>query len=184
MNKDICSSFLKRSGFNIPKSENYTRRSKEKNIDLYDSIIEFFETAEEKGFKYPLIIKPATLSQGVGIVKIHNKEEAKDVLKSLLMNKKLENVKTFIIQEFVIGNDYRIVVLGDKILQAYKRVPFQIVGDGKSTINELIDKKINYFIEADRDKKVDKNDERILTNIEEAGYKMDDILEENKVLRW
>ena len=32
--------------------------------------------------------------------------------------------------------------------------------------NELIDKKINSFIEADRDKKVDKNDERILTKKE------------------
>lgn len=183
MNKDICTSFLERNNFSVPKSENFTRRSSEKNIDLYEMMTEFFENAENNGFKYPLIIKPATLSQGIGITKVYNKEEAKEVLKNLLVSEELKKVKTFIVQEFAKGNDYRIVVLGDRILQAYKRVPFHIVGDGKSTINELIDNKIQSFIEAQRDKKVDKKDERILNNVKEAGYEMDDVLENGKTLR-
>lgn len=183
MNKDICSSFLQRNGFLVPKSENYTRRSKEKNIDLYEPIMQFIENLEDNGFNYPLIIKPATLSQGKGISKIYNKEEAEEIVKSTLSDKELEKNKTFIIQEFAKGNDYRIVVLGDKILQAYKRVPFHIIGDGNSTIEKLIDDKINSFIAAQRDKKVDKNDERILNNIKEAGYNFSDVLEVGKVLK-
>lgn len=183
MNKDICTSFLHRNGFSVPKSQNYTRRSKEKNIDLYESIMQFIENLEENGFDYPLIIKPATLSQGRGISKIYNKEEAKEIIKNTLNDKELEKNRTFIIQEFANGNDYRIVVLGDKILQAYKRVPFHIVGDGINIIEKLIDDKIKSFIDAQRDKEVDKNDERILNNIKEAGYNLDDILEKGKILK-
>ena len=178
-NKDICTHFLAANGFSVPKSENYTRRTTEKNSDLYKPMMEFFETAEERGFKYPLIVKPATLSQGIGITKIYNKEEAKEALKVTLNSKD----RTFIIQEFAKGNDYRVVVLGDKILQAYKRVPFHVIGDGKRTIRELIDTKVQSFIEEDRDKKVDKNDPRIMECIKDAGYEIDDVLEEGKMLK-
>ena len=183
MNKDICTSFLGRNGFLVPKSENYTRRSSEKNNALYEPMVEFIDNARSNGFKFPLIIKPATLSQGTGIVKVYDEEEAKEALKVVLNDKKLDKARTFIVQEFAEGSDYRIVVLGDKILQAYKRVPFHVVGDGKTTIRELIDNKVQSFIEAERDKEVDKNDERILNNIKEAGYNLDDVLEEGKVLQ-
>lgn len=183
MNKDICTSFLERNGFSVPKSENYTRRSSEKNSDLYKPMMEFFETAEERGFKYPLIIKPATLSQGTGITKVYNKSEVPNALEVSLNSESVKKVRTFIVQEFARGNDYRIVVLGDKILQAYKRVPFHVIGDGKSTINELIENKIKSFIDSQRDKEVDKNDPRILERIKEEGYSLNDILEEGKALR-
>lgn len=179
MNKDICSSFLARNGFSVPKSENYTRTSKEKNEDLYMPMMDFFINAKNNGFNYPLIIKPATLSQGIGIVKVNNEKEASEALKISLNNK----AKTFIIQEYVKGNDYRIVVLGGKILQAYKRVPFHIVGNGKNTIKELIQNKIDSFIKQERDKKVDINDERILNSVKEKGYLMNDILKEGEILK-
>lgn len=183
MNKDICTSFLQRNGFSVPKSENYTRRRSETNSDLYEPMVEFIESAKERGFKFPLIIKPATLSQGTGIVKVYDEQEAKIALKTILNDEKLDKAKTFIVQEFAQGNDYRIVVLGDKILQAYKRVPFHIIGDGKTTIRQLIDNKVQSFIQAERDKEVDKNDERILNNVKEAGYNLDDILDEGKILQ-
>jgi D-alanine-D-alanine ligase-like ATP-grasp enzyme len=46
-----------------------------------------------------------------------------------------------IVQEYVAGNDYRIVVLGNEIISAYQRVHFFVVGDGFSTIDRLIAEK-------------------------------------------
>jgi D-alanine-D-alanine ligase-like ATP-grasp enzyme len=182
MNKDICTTFLDQSGFSVPKSENFTRKYKWKNIDLYEPMIEFFDNAEKYGFRYPLIIKPANLSQGIGVVKIGSKDEAHNLLKGLLSDESLAKCSTFVIQEFITGHDYRVVVLGDKILQAYKRVPFHVVGDGKHTIKQLLDAKVQLFIEEQRDKKVDPTDPRIYECIKEAGYEFDSILEKGRKL--
>jgi D-alanine-D-alanine ligase-like ATP-grasp enzyme len=38
------------------------------------------------------------------------------------------------------GRDYRIVVLGDEIISAYERRPLGVVGDGTSTIGELVER--------------------------------------------
>lgn len=177
-NKDICTSFLERIGFSTPKSINYTRETTKNNDSLYEPMLNLFKNVGKNGFNYPLIIKPSTLSQGIGITKVNNYEEAREAIKISLQS----NSRTFVIQEYIEGNDFRIVVLGDKVIQAYKRVPFHIVGDGTHTIEELLDTKVKEFIENDRDKKIDKNDERIIKCIKDKGYKLDSILEENKIL--
>ncbi len=177
-NKDMCTSFLERIGFMVPKSINYTRETTKKNDSLYKPMLDFFKEVGKNGFNYPLIIKPSTLSQGIGITKVNNYNEASEAIKISLQSKS----RTFIIQEYVEGNDFRVVVLGDKVIQAYKRVPFHIVGDGVHTIEQLLDLKVKEFIENDRDKKVDKNDERTLKCIKDKGYKLDSVLEEGKTL--
>lgn len=177
-NKDICTSFLQRIGFSTPKSINYTRETTKKNNSLYEPMLDFFKNVPSNGFKYPLIIKPSTLSQGIGITKVNNFNEASEAIKISLESKS----RTFIIQEYIEGNDFRIVVLGDKVIQAYKRVPFHIVGNGINSVKELLESKVKEFIENDRDKKVDKNDERILKCIKDKGYDLDSVLEEGKTL--
>ena len=178
-NKDICTAFLQRNGFKVPNSENFTRRTKEKNEALYEPMMDFIQKTGNNGFEFPLIIKPATLSQGIGICKINNVEEAKDALNETLKN----DSRTFIIQEFCKGRDYRVVVLNDKVIQAYERVPFHVIGDGVTPIEELIKNKIQFFIEEDRDKKVNINDPRILKCIKDSGYSLKDILEKGKILK-
>lgn len=177
-NKDICTSFLDRIGFSTPKSINYTRETTKKNNSLYEPMLDFFKNVPNNGFKYPLIIKPATLSQGIGVTKVNNYNEASEAIKISLESKS----RTFIIQEYIEGNDFRIVVLGNKVIQAYKRVPFHIVGNGINTIKELLESKVKEFIENDRDKKVDKDDERILKCIKDKGYELNSILEQGETL--
>jgi D-alanine-D-alanine ligase-like ATP-grasp enzyme len=43
-----------------------------------------------------------------------------------------------LVQEVVEGSDYRIVVLDGVVLSAYERRPLRVVGDGRSTVAELI----------------------------------------------
>lgn len=43
-----------------------------------------------------------------------------------------------IIEEYIAGQHYRMVVVGERLIAAAKRVPAHIIGDGKSTIEELV----------------------------------------------
>jgi cyanophycin synthetase len=44
-----------------------------------------------------------------------------------------------IVEEFFKGNDYRVLVVGGKMIAASHRVPAHVIGNGKSTVKELID---------------------------------------------
>jgi len=43
-----------------------------------------------------------------------------------------------IIEEYIEGQHYRLVVVGERLIAAAKRVPAHVIGDGKSTIEELV----------------------------------------------
>lgn len=178
-NKDICTSFLKRLGFNVPVSENFTRRSTEQNSDLIPLMYEFLGNLQSYNMGYPLILKPSNLSQGTGIVKINSLADAKTAFKHLNDYK----TRTFIIQEFVRGKDFRIVVLNGKVIQAYERVPFSITGSGTDSVKDLVSKKIEQFKADDRDKPVDINDERLWRCVANAGFKPTDILDVGKTIK-
>ncbi len=45
-----------------------------------------------------------------------------------------------IVEQYITGEDYRVLVVGDKVVAAAKREPAHVIGDGVSTIQELIDK--------------------------------------------
>ena len=178
-NKDICNHFLKSFGFSVPSSINFTRRSSETNEANAKMILDFLlNDLDKSGMKYPLILKPAEMSQGVGVTKISNFEEAKVACSEIV---KMKN-KTFILQEFCEGNEYRVVVLGNEVIQVYQKLPFSIVGDGKRTIKELIMNRIQNFISQERDKKVDINDSRIWQSVEESGYTSFSVLKSGEKL--
>jgi cyanophycin synthetase len=44
-----------------------------------------------------------------------------------------------IVEEQYVGRDYRILVVGGKVVAVAERVPAQVVGDGKSTVAQLIE---------------------------------------------
>ena len=178
-NKDICTSFLKRLGYKVPISENFTRRSTEQNSDLIPLMYEFLGNLSSYNIDYPPILKPSNLSQGTGIVKLSNFEDAKKAVQHLNDYK----TKTFIIQEFIKGNDFRIVVLNGEVIQAYERVPFSITGNGTDSVKDLVSKKIEQFKADDRDKPVDIKDERLWKCVANAGFKPTDILDVGKTIK-
>jgi cyanophycin synthetase len=49
-----------------------------------------------------------------------------------------KHYKEVIIQEFFKGEDFRIMVVGHKVVAVMKRIPAHIFGDGISTIKDLI----------------------------------------------
>ncbi|MGL5086122.1 MAG: Mur ligase family protein, partial [Clostridium sp.] len=83
---------------------------------------------------YPLVLKPQFGNQGKGIVlNICNEKELVCAYEQLK-----DNFKDLIVEKYYKGNDYRVCVIDYKIAAVSLRRPPLIVGDGRSTIMELI----------------------------------------------
>ena len=85
---------------------------------------------------YPCVVKPINGNHGRGITtNIQNWDEALEAFHAAK-----EVSKSVIVESFITGEDYRLLVINYKLVAAALRTPAHVVGDGKSTIQELIDK--------------------------------------------
>jgi len=85
---------------------------------------------------YPVVIKPINGNHGRGItININNWEDAVEGFNAA---KKIS--RSVIIEKYITGDDYRLLVINYKLVAAAKRTPAHVTGDGKSTIQKLIDK--------------------------------------------
>jgi len=116
---------------------------------------------------YPLVLKPISGNHGRGITtNILNWEDALVALEAA------KNVsRSVIVEKYITGDDYRLLVIDFKLVAASKRTPAHVVGDGKSTIQELID-------EVNKDPKRGYGHEEVLTMIDVNDLTLS-ILEEN-----
>ena len=67
-----------------------------------------------------------------------------------------------VVESFVAGNDYRVLVIGGHMVAIAERVPAHVVGDGKRTVSELVDK-------ANQDPRRGIGHEKVLTRIKVDG---------------
>lgn len=85
--------------------------------------------------KYPIVTKPVDGNHGKGATtNIRNWEDA---LKGLEAAKKYG--RGVIVERFITGLDHRVLVINYKFIAAAIRKPAAVTGDGKHTIQELID---------------------------------------------
>ena len=104
---------------------------------------------------YPIVIKPMDGNHGRGItININDwalAEDAYDAAK--------EVSKGVIVERFYEGRDHRVLVIDGKLVAVAERVPAHVVGDGKSTVEALIE-------ETNRDSRRGDGHENLLTRIE------------------
>jgi cyanophycin synthetase len=85
---------------------------------------------------YPLVVKPVSGNHGRGITTdVNSWEEA-----LVAFHAAKEVSRTIIVERFITGEDYRLLVIDHKLVAAAKRTPAHVIGDGVSTIRELVDK--------------------------------------------
>ncbi|HPE82117.1 MAG: cyanophycin synthetase [Aequorivita sp.] len=103
---------------------------------------------------FPLVVKPVGGNHGRGItVNIKNYEDA------LVAFQAAKNVSSkVIIEKYITGEDYRLLVINNVLVAAAKRTPANVVGDGKSTIKELVE-------EVNKDPRRGYGHENVLTKI-------------------
>jgi D-alanine-D-alanine ligase-like ATP-grasp enzyme len=121
-----------------------------------------------KKLGYPVIVKPNSGSQGVGVSLVHSEVELTKALQAIW---KKDNIAQ--VQKYIVGNDYRVVVLDDKVISAYQRVPLSVVGDGASSILDLLNQKQKEFVRSGRDTVLDLKDVRIKNKLKHhmLGFK-------------
>jgi cyanophycin synthetase len=85
--------------------------------------------------RYPLVIKPLDGNHGRGVTININDEE-----KALFGFKNAQRIsRAVIIEEFVTGDDHRFLVIDYKLVAVARRTPAKVVGNGRSTVTELIE---------------------------------------------
>ncbi|MBU7582802.1 MAG: cyanophycin synthetase [Nostoc sp. TH1S01] len=167
--------FLKHFGYKVTEGQTFFSNKICEKIGSERNIDAGFDYAKELGF--PVIVKPINLSQGRFVTKVYNKTEYYQVAKKIL-----RITPGFIVERFYPGNDYRIVVVDDEVLAVYQRIPLCVVGDGKSTIAELIQKKSAELTANGRKNNVDADDFRIKRKLKRQKLKLDSIIPENQVV--
>jgi cyanophycin synthetase len=86
---------------------------------------------------YPIVIKPLDGNHGRGItIDINDWAEAEAAYDLASQASKTRSV---IVEQYYQGNDHRVLVVNGKVVAVAERVPAHVIGDGKSTIKELID---------------------------------------------
>lgn len=122
----------------------------------------------ENQLKYPIVAKPNNGVKGYGV--------KTDITNSTLL---LEHVKTIqnsnvIVEEQVYGNEYRILVIDDEIIDVTERVKPHVIGNGIDKLSKLIDdyNKTKKF-------KIHTYDDNL---IKSQGVTMNTIIKQNKII--
>lgn len=137
------------------------------------------ETLERVGF--PVVIKPLDGNHGKGAtVGVKSLEEA-----HVAWEKAKEYSRWVIVEKQLVGADFRALVVNNRLIAVAKRVPAHVVGDGKQTIQELVD-------ETNADPRRGYGHENVLTEIDidsqtmrcirNAGYELESVLPKGEVL--
>lgn len=143
------------------------------------NVIDLLKTAEEIG--YPVVLKPEFGSKGRGVIlKITTEKELLKYYKRLT-----EDFKDILIEKYYEGDDYRVCIVGDKVVAVSKRVPPFIVGDGEKSVKELIDELNNDELRGeDHEKPLTKVkfDNELERNLSKSNYDLNSVLKSGEKL--
>lgn len=153
--KDYANFFLKSQGYCVvPGSRAFFSDEWSKTIHSKRNIHTAWVYAQKLGL--PVIVKPNSGSQGRGVEKVFTKADFYRAVRSIFAYDKV-----MLVQNVVTGRDYRLVVLDGEVISAYERVPLSVMGDGRSSIKQLLAQKQAEFKKAGRDTQIKPTDPRI-----------------------
>ena len=159
--KQLTASLLERAGLPVPRQE---------RADTADEAVEIAER-----FGYPVVVKPVDLSHGRGVaLNLRDAASVRDAFE-----KAYDLSSDVLVETFQEGYDHRVLVVNGEVIAVAQRVPGHVVGDGASTIRELVDR-------VNSDPRRGVGHEKVLTKIEidhqaerhlqQAGYTLNTVL--------
>ena len=162
--KDYASLFMRRLGYPVvPDSKTFFSKEWAQAIGASRRTIDdAYMYAKRLGF--PVVVKPNSGSQGSGVASVHNRREFYRAMRAAF---KLDRV--VLVQRPVHGRDYRLVVLDNEVISAYERIPLNVVGNGKTSIQRLLQMKQRQFIAAKRGTRIKMDDPRIAEKLKRRG---------------
>ncbi|MEP6476092.1 MAG: cyanophycin synthetase [Actinomycetota bacterium] len=160
--KKMTNALLASAGLPVPRSQ--VVRTEQEAADA----------AKKIGF--PVVTKPLDGNHGRGVVLDLRTERA--VRAAFKRSIKQARNGLVVVESLVAGNDYRVLVVGGRMAAIAERVPAHVVGDGRRTVQALVDK-------TNLDPRRGIGHEKVLTKIrvdaaavelvKKQGYAMDDV---------
>ncbi len=118
--KDLTKRLLHAAGVPVPLG---------KPVETVD---EAWEVALKVGL--PVVVKPQDGNQGKGVtVNITDRPQLEEAFRTAA------EYGTVMVERFLPGHDFRLLVVGDQLVAAARREPPQVLGDGQHTVRELVD---------------------------------------------
>jgi len=124
--KALTSTILQKNNINVPRFIVWDNNSSNQiNLNKINTQL-----------NYPLVAKPTKGTQGYGVkTNIINEKDLLNHIQYLLKRRKNEKI---IIEEYKIGDNYRIMVFNNEITGVVKRDLPYVTGDGKNNLEYLI----------------------------------------------
>ncbi|HIK03938.1 MAG TPA: cyanophycin synthetase [Trichormus sp. M33_DOE_039] len=123
--KDDCKAFLHTLGFPVPQG------------DIVFSFREAKQVAKEIG--YPVAVKPVVGHKGIGVTPdVKDLDELESAYDRAVEAIPEGQTTKIIVEQSISGKDFRLLCVNGKFVAATERRPAFVVGDGYSTIAELI----------------------------------------------
>lgn len=117
--KDLTKHLLQAAGVPVPTG------TPVKNIE------QAWEAAQRIGL--PVVVKPQSGSQGRGVsVNLNSREEVETAFRAAYSDGEV------LVEKYLPGSDYRLLVVGQKLVAAARRDPPFVTGDGQHTVRELV----------------------------------------------
>ncbi|OGI82688.1 hypothetical protein A3I95_01860 [Candidatus Nomurabacteria bacterium RIFCSPLOWO2_02_FULL_44_12] len=167
--KDYAKFFMKKKGYPVAPGRTFFKDSWANTIKSNRKIPAGLQYA--KRLNYPVIAKPNSQSQGAEVSLVY---DARELRRAFLEIFKVDKVA--LIEKYLPGRDYRIVVLDGEIISAYERIALSVTGDGRRSILALLRQKQGDFIKKGRDTKINFIDSRIKLKLRREGYILGSIL--------
>ncbi len=121
--KSLTNALLGSAGLPVPRAQDV--RSEEAAV----------EAAKSLGF--PVVVKPLDGNHGRGVgLDLRSEEDVRRAYPAAYEESRGGDV---VVETFVAGNDYRMLVIGGKLAAVAERIPASVVGDGRHTLRELVD---------------------------------------------
>lgn len=125
--KDDCKTFLATLGFPVPKGS------------LVASEEEALTAAKRIG--YPVAVKPVSGHKGEGVTTdIQTDQELGSAFSRAVQAIAEDQPINVIVEESISGSDFRLLCVNERFIAATERCPASVVGDGRATIAELIER--------------------------------------------
>jgi len=123
--KDLTKTLLKSCGVPVPEGR------------LVDSAEDAWDAAEDIGL--PVVVKPSDGNHARGVfTNLMAREEVESAYAAAVVEG-----SGVIVERYVRGSEHRLLIVGGKLAAAARGETAKVVGDGQSTIDELIDSQIN-----------------------------------------
>ncbi|MBD2104447.1 cyanophycin synthetase [Leptolyngbya sp. FACHB-261] len=170
--KDDCKAFLSTLGFPVPKGE------------IVVTLNEALSAARAVG--YPVAVKPVVGHKGIGVTAdVRDPDALEFAFERAVEAIGEDQARQIIVEQSISGSDFRLLCVNGGFVAATERRAASVVGDGYSTLSELIERENRRSARQDTPTsplgKIH-SDESMHRYLSEQGLTLDSVIEEDRTV--